>query len=103
MAVAAPQGRASLEGVGDVAQRSHAAIDGGVSLGRGGAAGAGARQWLGGRRRRPRAVLVRRLAGFERGAPGNAVGGERRPLSRADVEDGERLGHCAAVMIYSGD
>ena len=33
--------RASLEGVGDVAQRSHAAIDGRVSLGRGGAEGAG--------------------------------------------------------------
>ena len=34
---------------------------------------------------------------FERGAPGNAVGGKRRPLSRADVEHGERLGHRAAV------
>ena len=36
--------RASLDDVGDVAQRSHAAVDGRVSLGRGGAAGAGARQ-----------------------------------------------------------
>ena len=34
---------------------------------------------------------------LERGAPGDAVGGERRPFSRADVEHGERLGHRAAV------
>jgi hypothetical protein len=41
--------------------------------------------WAAGRRRRrPRAVLVRRLAGLERGAPRHAVGGERRPLSRAN-------------------
>ena len=57
--------RASLDDVGDVAQRSHAAVDGRVSLGRGGAAGAGARQRLGGRRQWPRAVLVRRLAGLD--------------------------------------
>ena len=83
--VAGRRGRASLEDVGDVAQRSHAAVDGQVSLGRGGAAGAGARQWLGGRRRWPRAVLIWRLAGLE-------------SVARQATRSAASAGHLAELM-----